>query len=351
MNPSAATRDLRALPKAHLHLHLDGAIRPATLHELCDEHGVDVPELPRDHAYPSFAAFMATIQATHAVLREHAALSRVVREVIEDNAADGAVWVEISVWPGVFGNPHAGRAALETILAVGHEAAADSGLAFGVMVAANRHEGPDAALAVERVAADLRDDGVVSFGLDGDEAVNPPEMFAEAFRHARDDGLKRTPHAGELRGPDSVRTAMTVLHADRVLHGIRAIEDPGLLSSLANRGVCLDVCPTSNVRLSLVPDLASHPLPRLLDAGIQCSLNADDPGLFSASLLGEYEAARNEMRLDDAAIAAIAKTSLTNSHLSENTKREHIAVVENWLGPVAPPGASSRTTGPQTPGR
>jgi adenosine deaminase len=329
-----ATRDLRVLPKAHLHLHLDGAIRPETLRELCDERGIEVPEPPADRAYGSFAAFMATIQATHALLRDHAALSRVVREVIDDNASDGAVWVEISVWPGVFGSRDGGRMALETILAEGHAAAEDRGIAFGLMVAANRHEGPEVALAVERLAAELRDDGVVSFGLDGDETVNPPESFAVAFGRARDDGLRRTPHAGELRGADSVRAAIAALDPDRILHGVRSIEDPSLVSSLADSGVCLDVCPTSNVKLSVVPDLASHPLPKLLEAGVRCSLNADDPGLFGTSLLNEYEAARAEMGLDDAAIGGIAATSLANSGLDEISKRTSIAEVASWLGAV-----------------
>ena len=143
----------------------------------------------------------------------------------------------------------------------------------------------------------------MSFGLANDEAIGPPEPYAEAFAIAKDAGLLSAPHAGELAGPESVWGALDTLAPDRLQHGVRAIEDPELVKRLADSDIVLDVCPTSNLLLSVYPSLAEHPLPRLLEAGIQCSLNGDDPLLFGPGLLEEYELARSEMGLDDAALA------------------------------------------------
>jgi adenosine deaminase len=195
-------RDLATLPKAHLHLHLDGAIREQTLSELCRRDGIEPPVLPTEKRYSSFDAFME-------------------------------------------------RAALTVALDAGHGAAARYGIGFGLMVAANLHGGPEAAAATARLAAELAAEGVVSFGLDGDEAAFPPALFAEAFDVAKSARLLSTPHAGELLGPDSVATAVDQLHADRILHGVRAAEDPALVARIARAGVSLDVCPTSNAKLGV----------------------------------------------------------------------------------------------------
>lgn len=319
---------LRALPKAHLHLHLDGAVRYETLREVCTERGIPTPAIPADAAYPTFAAFMDTITTTHAVLADPDGLFRVVGEIVVDNAEEGVVWVELSVWPGLFGS--AGATALEVILEAGRQAAQRFGIGFGVMLAANRHESPNAALDVAHLAVRHADRGVVSFGLDGDEAGFGPAPFESAFAVAKDAGLLSTPHAGELRGPASVAAAVDLLQADRVLHGVRAIEDPDLVARLAERGVCLDVCPTSNLKLSVVSDIAAHPLPRLLDAGVPCSLNADDPLLFGSSVCGEYRIARDVLGLDDRALAAIARASIDHSAAPHEHRARALRGIDQW---------------------
>jgi aminodeoxyfutalosine deaminase len=132
---------------------------------------------------------------------------------------------------------------------------------------------------------------VVGVGLGGLEAEYPPELYARAFALARDGGLGSVPHAGEAAGPASVRGALAALAADRVRHGIRAIEDPGLVGELAGRGIVLDVCPISNLRTGVVPSLAEHPLPRLMAAGVACSVSTDDPAMFGTDLSADYTAA------------------------------------------------------------
>ncbi len=144
-----------------------------------------------------------------------------------------------------------------------------------------------------RRAVKYKDRGVVGLGLGGPEANFPPEPYAKAFEIAKAGGLASVPHAGESAGADSIWATMAALKADRIRHGIRAIDDPDLMAELAGRQIVLDVCPTSNLRTRSVPDLASHPLPRLIEAGISCSLNTDDPAMFGTDLGREYEIAQH----------------------------------------------------------
>ena len=174
----------------HLHLHLDGAIRAQTLREFSARAGTLPPVLPVGKRYASFGVFMETIAACHDALSSPDDLRRIIGEVVDDAAADGAIWVEVSVWPGLFGGRLGpDQEALLLVLEAGAAAAADFGVGFGLMVAANRHAGPEAATAVARLAVDLASAGVVSFGLDGDEASFPPAPFAEAFDIAKRGGL------------------------------------------------------------------------------------------------------------------------------------------------------------------
>jgi aminodeoxyfutalosine deaminase len=144
----------------------------------------------------------------------------------------------------------------------------------------------------------------VGVGLGGLEAQHPPEPYADAFRIAKDGGLGSVPHAGEVAGPASIRGALDALGADRLRHGIRAVEDPGLVRELADRGIVCDVCPVSNVRLRAVPSLDAHPLPRLLAAGVPCSISTDDPAMFATDLSRDYEAAAALGQTAEAAFAA-----------------------------------------------
>ena len=190
------------------------------------------------------------------------------------------------------------------VLDAAAEAAERLDVGVGIMLAADRTVDPEIAVAQARIAAKRTERGVVSFGLANDEAIGPPEPFAEAFAIAKEAGLLSVPHAGELVGPESVRGALTTLAPDRLQHGVRAVEDPALVDELADAGIVLDVCPTSNLLLSVYPSIAEHPLPRLLDAGVQCSLNADDPLLFGPGMLQEYELVRRDLELDDTAFAS-----------------------------------------------
>ncbi|WP_449351659.1 adenosine deaminase [Streptomyces shaanxiensis] len=350
-------QNLHRLPKAHLHLHLEGAMRPATLAELAAERGEHPPD---SRGFGSFADFGALYGAAARLVREgpRGNLLRLVREVVEDAAADGAVWVEPHLNPLTYeDDPDAALDLLDEVVDEGRRTGARLGVGFGILVFARRHADPSEAVKAARLAADRSGRGVVGFGLAGDEARHGPEPFAEAFAIARAAGLIAAPHAGEFAGPAGVRAALDVLGARRIAHGVRAVEDPALLARLAAEGTVLDVCPTSNVALGVVGSLSEHPLPLLLRAGVRCTLNADDPLLFGPGLLQEYETARTALTLTDHQLAAVARTSLEASGAPRSTVEDAITRVDAWL---TPPATSSRrsqdtltpgTAGPPAPQR
>jgi adenosine deaminase len=330
----APVRDLAALPKAHLHVHLEGAMRPATLAELAASVGVPTPPV---REYGSFAEFSQRYQAVSWLIRTEADLRRVVREVVADAAADGAVWVEPHFYPPRYAagtvSPSLGSEAevLELVLDEAGRAADRLGIGCGLMVSALRHLDPAEAVRLAGLAARYADAGVVAFGLAADESLFPPEPFAEAFGIARDAGLISAPHAGELAGPDSVSGALDALGAHRICHGVRAVEDPALLERLVADGIVLDVCPTSNVLLDVVGSLREHPLARLLDAGVRCTLGGDDPLLFGSGVLGEFELARTALGLSDQRLAAVARTSIEACGAPPALVAAGVAGVSTWL--------------------
>ena len=321
--------DLTTLPKAHLHLHLEGGMRPGTLADLAAEHGMAVPEVT---GFGSFTAFAEMYLTACEVLRRPEDLVRLVDETADDAVAAGAVYVE----PAIYLPHHQDRLGppehvLEILLEASRAATVRTGVEIGWMVAADRTLDPSIAVEQAQLAARHAHRGVVAFGLANDEQAGPAGRFQEAFDVARDAGLLSTPHAGELDGPHSVVAAVELLGADRIGHGVRCVERPGLPEHLAELGVCLDVCPSSNVALSVVPDLRSHPLPELLGAGVRVSLNADDPLLFGPGLLEEYELCRDAFDLDELTLGRIAAASIECSGASSRTKADALNGIDEWL--------------------
>ena len=304
-------------------------MRPATLVERAEYYGMEVPVVS---GFGSFSSFAGMYLAACEVLQTPDDLVRLVDEAVEDAALAGAVWFEPAFYPphhrATFGSD---QATLDIMLDALASAAATHGVACGLMLASDRTEDPAQAIKMAQLAIANIDRGIVSFGLANDEVLGPPEAYAEAFRLARDAGLLSTPHAGELCGPDSVRGALDALGADRLQHGVRSIEDPDLVKRLVDEQICCDVCPTSNVLLAVVPDLASHALPALIDAGVPCSINADDPLLFGPGLLEEYELCRSELGLTDDQFAFVARSSLEHSGAPADVRAAGLAGVDAWL--------------------
>ena len=338
--PLTAPRDLRALPKAHLHLHLTGGMRPATLAALAEEQGRRLPPGLLDPGgtrvdvtgLRGWNRFQRLYDAARDLLVGPEQVRRVVRELVEDEAAAGSGWLELQVDPTSYAPRLGGlQATVELVLDALARGTAATGVGTALVVAGNRTRHPGDAETLARLARRFAGRGVVGFGLSNDETRGVTGEFAKAFRLARDAGLVAVPHAGELRGPRSVRDAVELLGARRLGHGVRAVEDPGLLELLAARQVVCELCPASNVALGVLPDLAAVPVRALREAGVPVALGADDPLLFRSGLVAQYAAARDALGLDDRALADLAVCSVRGSAAPDDVRRRLLDGVADWL--------------------
>jgi len=333
-------RDLRALPKAHLHLHFTGSMRHETLLELAKRDGIVLPDALVEEWPPQLSAadekgwfrFQRLYDVARSVLRTEDDVRRLVLEAAEDDVADGGRWLEIQVDPSGYAARFGGITAFtDLVLDAVADASRTTGLGMAVVVAANRTRHPLDARTLARLAAQYAGRGVVGFGLSNDERRGSTRDFAPAFAIAERAGLMLAPHGGELLGPESVRVCLDDLHADRLGHGVRTAEDPRLLERVVAAGVALEVCPVSNVALGVYSDLSSVPLPTLLEAGATVALGADDPLLFGSRLAGQYATMRAAHDLDDAALAELARMSVRASRADDDRKSAITAEIDAWL--------------------
>jgi adenosine deaminase len=302
------------IPKAELHVHLEGTAPPALVRAIAARNGLAVPEglfaSAERFAWTDFLDFLRAYDVAAGVIRTADDFRDITFAYLRGCAADGAVYVELIASPdhadaaGLTDDEHFGG-----IAAGIDEARAASGIEARIVVTALRHLGPERVLAIAERAAARPHPYVVGFNLSGDEAGFPPAPFARAYAVAAEAGLGCTVHAGEWAGAASVREALE-LPVTRISHGVRAIEDPGVVAELAARGIVLEVCPTSNVALGVFPSYEEHPLPALMDAGVAVTLGSDDPPWFGATLGGEYAIARERMGLGDEDLRAITRTAL-----------------------------------------
>ncbi|PYC78008.1 adenosine deaminase [Streptomyces tateyamensis] len=338
-------RDLRALPKAHLHLHFTGSMRPGTLLELAAKHRVRLPEAlssgtpPRLHATDErgWFRFQRLYDTARSVLRDEQDIRRLVRETAEDEVADGSRWLEIQVDPTSYAPRLGGLIpAVELVLDAVREASAATGVGIRVLVAANRMKSEMDARVLARLAVRYADQGVVGFGLSNDERRGLARDFDRAFGIARKGGLLAAPHGGELAGPYSVRDCLDDLGAGRIGHGVRAAEDPRLMQRLADRQVTCEVCPASNVSLGVYEGPGAVPLRTLFEAGVPIALGADDPLLFGSRLVEQYRLAREVHGFTDPELAELARQSVRGSRAPEGVRKELLGEIDAWLaGPIA----------------
>jgi adenosine deaminase len=335
-----AHRDLGTLPKAHLHLHFTGSMRHGTLVELALRDGIVLPDALVEDWPPQLSAadekgwfrFQRLYDVARSVLRTEDDVRRLVLEAAEDDVRDGGRWLEIQVDPSGYAARFGGITAFtDLVLDCVRDASERTGLGIAVIVAANRTRHPMDARTLARLAAQYAGHGVVGFGLSNDERRSTTADFAPAFRIAERAGLALMPHGGELVGPESVRTCLDALHADRLGHGIRSVEDPALLERIVEQGVALEVCPVSNVALGVYSDLTSVPLPQLLEAGATVALGADDPLLFGSRLAGQYATMRAAHDLTDEQLAELARMSVRASRAPTDVVAGLLADVDAWL--------------------
>jgi adenosine deaminase len=323
---------IRLMPKVELHVHLEGSIRPATLLALAERNGVRLPAgnvegVEQWYRFTDFAHFVEVYFAIGDCLRTPHDFELITGEFLRGQEAQNIRYSEVIFTPFT----HHGHVSFDDQLAAINRARAwaeeELEVSMALVPDISRNVRPvEHSLEVAQWALDNRDRGVIALGLGGPEIDNPPELFREAFDLIQQAGLPSLPHAGETEGPASIWGALNALHAARIGHGVRCLEDPDLVRELRERQIALDVCPSSNVCLGVAPDLADHPLPRLLEEGLFVTINSDDPPMFNTTLTDEYLRICDTFGLDLAQIKALVLNGVRASLLPPAGKRRMEAV-------------------------
>jgi len=290
---------LYALPKVDLHRHLEGSLRLSTMAEIAREHGVDLPSYDIEELRPyvqitddepDYRRFLEKFRLLRRFYSTREAVERIAYEAVADAAADNVRYLELRFNPialaeaGCFAYHQVVEWAIDAV----RRAEQDCDIQVRLIVQLSRDSSPRTAWEVAEVAMAFRDRGIVALDLAGDEVNYPGYPFAPIFQRAREAGMHITIHAGEWRGPESVREAVQVLGAQRLGHGIRVIEDPQLVQLVRERDIALEVCPTSNLQTGAVDSLGLHPLKELYHQGVRVTVNTDDPSVSNTTLTDEY---------------------------------------------------------------
>jgi aminodeoxyfutalosine deaminase len=337
---------IQSLPKAELHLHLEGSVDPATLAELSRRYNTPLPtennrydvagsgdvldeeEIRSLYSYKDFNGFLLAFKSVTERLRSpedyELITYRLMQRLRQQNIVHAEVYVSVGVirWRGQPVEP----------IFEGLERGRERGLRdFGVSLLwifdAVRHFGPEAAGEVFDLAARLRDRNVVGIGIGGDEARGPAEGFRDLFKKAADNGLRLTAHAGETTGPESVWGAINI-GAERIGHGLAAARDSELMEIMAEKQVPVEICITSNLRTGACADLQEHPVRKFFDNGLMITLNTDDPAMFQTTLNREYEIARQEFNFSEEHLRELARNSIEASFLPVEKKLKFLSQID-----------------------
>jgi adenosine deaminase len=315
---------LRQLPKAELHCHLDGSLRPATLLDLAREHRIPMPkqtaeglaEVMRADDARSLEDYLRLFDVTVSVMQTADALERIAYELAEDAAEDGVRYIEVRNAPIL--NVVQGLTLVEAVeapLRGLRRAENDFGITGRFIVVAMRQYPAEHSLEMARLAVEFKNDGVVAFDLAGGEKGNPASLHAEAFRYAREHNLAVTVHAGEGDGAESIRQAVHVCGANRIGHGTRLIEDPDLTQYVNDRRIALEVCLTSNVQTRVAESYATHPFREYFDRGLNVTLNTDNRLMSATTLTDEYVYAAEHLGFTMDELAGIALNGFESAFL------------------------------------
>jgi adenosine deaminase len=322
--------DIAALPKAELHLHIEGTLEPEMMFSLAARNGItlpfpDVGAVKAAYRFTNLQSFLDIYYQGTQVLRTREDFADLMAAYLERAAADGVVHAEIFFDP----QTHTERGiGFDVFMAGFREAMADAGRVHGIssslILCFLRHLGGEAALATIEEASDHLE-GVVAVGLDSSEVGYPPELFVAAYDRARELGLRAVAHGGEEGPPSYISGALDALGAERIDHGIRCLEDPALVERLRRERIPLTVCPFSNVALKVVERLEDHPLPRLLDEDLMVTINSDDPAYFGGYVGDNYRGIASALEFDDDTLAGLAANSIEASFLDRDTKDRLLA--------------------------
>ncbi|WP_208249293.1 adenosine deaminase [Rhizobium sp. T1470] len=312
------------LKKVELHCHLEGAAPPTLTLAQARKYNIDISPYLADGAYVwhDFASFLQCYDKVSEVYKTEEDYALLTETYLEELAAIGTIYSELIVSPdhgkriGLGADAH-----IEGVCEGIRRAKAKSGIEARLIVTGERHFGPESVIGAAEYAARAKNPLITGFNLAGEERMGRVADYARAFDIARHAGLGLTIHAGEVCGAFSVAEALDVVRPSRIGHGVRAIEDMDLVRRIADLGTVLEVCPGSNIALSVFPDFASHPLPRLKEAGVRVTISSDDPPFFHTSLKREYELAAEAFGFSDAAIDEMTRTGIEAAFVDEPTRQ------------------------------
>lgn len=332
---------IHGLPKAELHIHIEGSLEPELMFELAERNRVEIPfrsveEVRAAYSFSNLQDFLDIYYQGASVLRTEDDFRDLAAAYFDRAAADNVAHAEIFFDP----QTHTDRGipfsvVMRGFLAAMDEARARHGLTSKLILCFLRHLDEDAAFATLAEAQPWLD-RIEAVGLDSSELGHPPEKFARVFARAGEMGLRRVAHAGEEGPPDYVRQALDVLKIDRLDHGNRSLEDPALVARLAETGMTLTVCPLSNLKLCVVPDLAAHPIDRMLELGLRATINSDDPAYFGGYVNDNYCAVAAARGLSAGQLGALARNSFTGSFLTPEEQAPHLARLDAYLAGAIP---------------
>jgi len=327
---------ITGLPKAELHLHIEGSLEPELMFALAERNAIAIPynsveEVRAAYAFSNLQDFLDIYYAGAAVLRTEQDFHDLAMAYFTRGAADGVIHAEIMFDP----QTHTERGiafatVIQGLLSAMARAEAEYAMTTRLILCFLRHLPEEAAFATLAEAEPWLD-RIAAVGLDSSEVGHPPAKFARAFAAAREKGLKITAHAGEEGPPAYVWEALDVIHTDRIDHGNRAMEDPALVDRLAREQMTLTVCPLSNLKLCVVDDLAHHPIDRMLSAGLAATLNSDDPAYFGGYVADNYRAVAAARGLGKAELAKLARNSLTGAFLPPEVVAKHLETLDAYL--------------------
>ncbi len=325
--PSEPSSFIRTLPKAELHLHLEGSIEPSTLLDLRHRHnmpGATPPEVDQLYNYKDFAGFLSAFKDVTGHLRTPEDYELITHRLMERLKAQNILHAEVIVSVGVcLWRQQDFSAIFDGLERARQKGEQDFGVSLLWIFDAVRQFGAEKAQNVLDLAIQFHDRNVVAFGIGGDERAGPPEWFAAVYARAAEHGLHLTAHAGESAGPESIWGALN-LKAERIGHGLTAEQDPELIEELAERQVPLEICLTSNQRTGCCAELAKHPVRRYFDQGLMLTLNSDDPAMFRTSLNAEYMLAQQAFAFTNEHLRELARNSFEASFLPPEKKIEFL---------------------------
>ena len=320
---SSRSNFTRLLPKAELHLHLEGSIEPATLLELRRRHGIGgatLTEVKQLYEFTNFAGFLMAFKDVTGHLRGPADYELITYRLMERLRAQNVLHAEVTVSVGVCLWRQQDFAAIFEGLERGRvRGERDFDISLLWIFDAIRQFGAEKAQPVLDLAIQYHDRNVVAFGIGGDEVKGPPELFGEVFARAADHGLHLTAHAGESAGPESIWGALN-LKAERIGHGLTAGQDPELIEELAQRQVPVEICVTSNLRTGVCAEVGAHPVRRYFDEGLMVTINSDDPAMFGSSLVAEFELVQRQFGFSEDQLRELARNSFEASFLAAEKK-------------------------------